>query len=160
MLVTPSIRHCSNKYKLAMEGEKDKEKDEDFEKSERRMKSSSVERDEFSVVAWRLTGIQHSGWGWEDHSTSQERCILHSESFVEVWLCLMEVQPEEHCSSPAWKWQGSGQEVVQHALSERTWSFWCCVVQTCKIEQFLQCSLWRSAGHQRLHQDFWPKLMG
>ncbi len=27
------------------------------------MKSSSVERDEFSVVAWRLTGIQQSGWG-------------------------------------------------------------------------------------------------
>ncbi len=26
-------------------------------------KSSSVERDEFSVVAWRLTGIQQSGWG-------------------------------------------------------------------------------------------------
>ncbi len=25
------------------------------------MKSSSAERDEFSVVAWRLTGIQHSG---------------------------------------------------------------------------------------------------
>ncbi len=25
---------------------------------------------------------------------------LHSESFVEVWLCLMEVQLEEHCSSP------------------------------------------------------------
>ncbi len=24
--------HCSNKYKLAREGEKDKEKDEDFEK--------------------------------------------------------------------------------------------------------------------------------
>ncbi len=38
-----------------------------------RMKSSSVERHEFSGVAWRLTGIQHSGWGWEDHSTSQER---------------------------------------------------------------------------------------
>ncbi len=32
MLVTPSLRHCSNKYKLAREGEKDKEKDEDFEK--------------------------------------------------------------------------------------------------------------------------------
>ncbi len=31
MLVTPSLRHCSNKYKLAREGEKDKEKDEDFE---------------------------------------------------------------------------------------------------------------------------------
>ncbi len=33
-------------------------------------------------------------------------------------------------------------------------------LQTCKIEQSLQCALWRSAGHQRLHQDFWPKLMG
>ncbi len=29
-LVTPSLRHCSNKYKLAREGEKDK--DEDLEK--------------------------------------------------------------------------------------------------------------------------------
>ncbi len=29
---TPSLRHCSNKYKLAREGEKDKEKDEDVEK--------------------------------------------------------------------------------------------------------------------------------
>ncbi len=60
-------------------------------------------------------------------------CLLD----VEFWLCLMEVQPEEHCSSPAWKWQGPGQEVVQHALSERAWSFWCCVVQSCKIEQSL-----------------------
>ncbi len=32
MPITPSLRHCSNKYKLAREGEKDKEKDEDFEK--------------------------------------------------------------------------------------------------------------------------------
>ncbi len=32
MAITPSLRHCSNKYKLAREGEKDKEKDEDFEK--------------------------------------------------------------------------------------------------------------------------------
>ncbi len=30
--MTPSLRHCSNKYMLAREGEKDKEKDEDFEK--------------------------------------------------------------------------------------------------------------------------------
>ncbi len=30
MAITPSLRHCSNKYKLAGEGEKDKEKDEDF----------------------------------------------------------------------------------------------------------------------------------
>ncbi len=29
--ITPSLRHCSNKYKLAREGEK--EKDEDFEKA-------------------------------------------------------------------------------------------------------------------------------
>ncbi len=34
MPITPSLRHCSNKYKLAREGEKDKEKNEDFEKSE------------------------------------------------------------------------------------------------------------------------------
>ncbi len=60
MLITPSLRHCSNKYKLAREGEKDKEKDEDFEKVIFylfnylfifMMKSSRFERDEFSVVA-------------------------------------------------------------------------------------------------------------
>ncbi len=32
MPITPSLRHCSNNYMLAREGEKDKEKDEDFEK--------------------------------------------------------------------------------------------------------------------------------
>ncbi len=32
MPITLSLRHCSNKYKLARDGEKDKEKDEDFEK--------------------------------------------------------------------------------------------------------------------------------
>ncbi len=92
MPLTPSLRHCSNKYKLAREGEKGKEKDEDIKKNIYiyiyiyiyilfnfflfMMKSSSVERlmrlNEFSVVARRLTGIQHSGWGREDHSTSQE----------------------------------------------------------------------------------------
>ncbi len=54
MPLTPSLRHCSNKYKLAREGEKDKEKEEDIEKGKDIvffMKSSSVERDEFSVVA-------------------------------------------------------------------------------------------------------------
>ncbi len=55
MPITPSLRHCSNKYKLAREGEKGKEK-EDIEKGKDffkffMMKSSSVERDEFSVVA-------------------------------------------------------------------------------------------------------------
>ncbi len=60
MPLTPNLRHCSNKYKLAREGEKDK--DEDIEKGKEflffffyffffMMKSSSVERDEFSVVA-------------------------------------------------------------------------------------------------------------
>ncbi len=34
MPITPSLRHCSNKYKLAREGEKDIEKDEDFGKSD------------------------------------------------------------------------------------------------------------------------------
>ncbi len=51
MPITPSLRHCSNKYKLAREGEKDKEKDEDFEKSERRLLfflSSQVELKEMS----------------------------------------------------------------------------------------------------------------
>ncbi len=57
MPITPSLRHCSNKYKLAREGEKDKEKDEDIEKGKDffdfflMMKSSRVERDEFSIVA-------------------------------------------------------------------------------------------------------------
>ncbi len=32
MLIAPSLRHCSNKYKLAREGEKGKEKDDDIEK--------------------------------------------------------------------------------------------------------------------------------
>ncbi len=32
MPLTPSLRRCSNKYKLAREGEKDKDKDEDMEK--------------------------------------------------------------------------------------------------------------------------------
>ncbi len=56
MLVTPSLSHCSNKYKLAREGEKDKGKVFFFclfvfFKNKFRMKSSSAERDEFSVVA-------------------------------------------------------------------------------------------------------------
>ncbi len=86
------------------------------------------------------------------------RCILNH--LWNVWLCMMEVQLEEDCSSPVWKWQGPGQEVVLHALSERAWSFWCCAMQTGKIEQFLQCGLWMSAGHRKLHQDFWLNLMG
>ncbi len=55
MPLTPSLRNC--KYKLAREGEKDREKDEDIEKGKDlllfflMMKSNSVERDEFSVVA-------------------------------------------------------------------------------------------------------------
>ncbi len=35
-------------------------------------------------------------------------------------------------------------------------------MQTYKIEQFLQCGLWKSAGHRKLHEieDFWLNLMG
>ncbi len=53
MPITPSLRHCSNKYMLAREREKDKEKDEDFEKVKVFFFFflSRVERDEFSVVA-------------------------------------------------------------------------------------------------------------
>ncbi len=50
MPITPSLRHCSNKYKLAREGEKD----EDIEKGRIvffMMKSSRVDRDEFSGIA-------------------------------------------------------------------------------------------------------------
>ncbi len=49
VLVTPRLRHCSNKYKLAREGI-----NKDiffFSFGKFRMKSSSVERDEFSAVA-------------------------------------------------------------------------------------------------------------
>ncbi len=51
--LTPRLRHCSNKYKLAREGEKGKEKEKKrfFFCLFFMMKSSSVERDEFSVVA-------------------------------------------------------------------------------------------------------------
>ncbi len=42
------------------------------------MKSSSVERDEFSVVAWRLTGIQQSEWGWEEPGMVNEN-VLESD---------------------------------------------------------------------------------
>ncbi len=53
MLITPSISHCSNEYKLAREGEKDTKKEGIFiiYLFLFMMKSSSVERDEFSVVA-------------------------------------------------------------------------------------------------------------
>ncbi len=41
-------------------------------------------------------------------------CILNHH--VKVWLCMMEVQLEEHCSSPVQKLQVHGQEVVQRAV--------------------------------------------
>ncbi len=46
MPITPSLRHCSNKYKLAREGEKDKEKD--FEKVKGFFLYSQVELKEMS----------------------------------------------------------------------------------------------------------------
>ncbi len=43
MLVTPSLRHCSNKHKLAREEEKEKEKDEDIEKGQVELKEMSFQ---------------------------------------------------------------------------------------------------------------------
>ncbi len=68
------------------------------------MKSSSVERDEFSVVAWNLTGIQHSGWGWEDHSTSQK---WWTRMFWRVILSLSVMVPRGVAHkqiSDFWRW--------------------------------------------------------
>ncbi len=50
MPITPSLRHCSNKYKLAREGEKDTKKDDDFEKVKEFLffSSSQVELKEMS----------------------------------------------------------------------------------------------------------------
>ncbi len=48
MAITLSLRHCSNKYKLAREGEKEKEKDEDFEKVNFFFLCSQVELKEMS----------------------------------------------------------------------------------------------------------------
>ncbi len=54
------------------------------------MKSSDDGRDEFSDVAWKLSGIQHPGCGWEVHSTSQERWM---KTFWRVILCLSLMTP-------------------------------------------------------------------
>ncbi len=67
MLVIPSLRHCSNKYKLAREGINKEKTVLLF-----RMKSSSVERDEFSVVALKIDRDPAFRMGGEDHSTGQE----------------------------------------------------------------------------------------
>ncbi len=51
------------------------------------MKSSDDRSDEFPGVAWKLSGIQHSGWGWEVHSTSQERWMKMFWKVIFVPLC-------------------------------------------------------------------------
>ncbi len=43
-----------------------------------------------SGVAWKLSGIHRSGWGWEVHSTSQERWM---KMFWRVILCLSVMAP-------------------------------------------------------------------
>ncbi len=78
MLVTQSLRHCSNKYKLAREGEK--EKDEDIEKVKEffsfffffMIKSSKVERDEFSCCL-KIDRDPPFRMGGGDHSRNGER---------------------------------------------------------------------------------------
>ncbi len=93
MPITLSLRHCSNKYKLAREGEK--EKDEDFEKSESFFFFlwSQVELKEMSfqllLENWR---IQHSGWGWNNAlyfiSNKWPLTSSHSFFFSPIPLCL------------------------------------------------------------------------
>ncbi len=90
MLVIQSPRHCSEQI-LARQGEV-KGKTAKLRKESKgfffcffMMKSSDYGRDEFSGVAWKLSGIQHSGWGWEVHSTSQERWM---KTFWRLILCL------------------------------------------------------------------------
>ncbi len=46
----------------------------------------------------------------------KERCDMVNFMLVDVWSCMMEVQLEEHRSSPVYKWKGPGQEVVLHAV--------------------------------------------
>ncbi len=43
-----------------------------------------------SGVAWKLSGIHRSGWGWEVHSTSQERWM---KTFWRVILSLSVMAP-------------------------------------------------------------------
>ncbi len=54
MPITPSLRHCSNKYKLAREGEKDKEKDEDFEKKCLKKKKKLCSQVELKEMSFQL----------------------------------------------------------------------------------------------------------
>ncbi len=56
-----------------------------------KMKSRDDRRDEFSSVAWKLSGIQQSRWGWEVHSTSQERWM---KMFWKAILCLSVMAPQ------------------------------------------------------------------
>ncbi len=60
MPITPSLRHCSNKYKLAREGEKDKEKDEDFGSFFFVFLSSQVELKEKEFYFKQMEGIMET----------------------------------------------------------------------------------------------------
>ncbi len=75
MPLTSSLRHCSNKYKLAREGEK--EKDEDLEKVKEVfwggvMKSSKEMSFQLLLEDWQGSSIPDGGGGGGDHSTGQE----------------------------------------------------------------------------------------
>ncbi len=79
------------------------------------------------VASARKREVQH-GLFW---ARWRPVVMLHSESFVEVWLYLQEVQPEEHYSSPAEMtraWTRSCAEVVLFIqLSDDKSSFdWFC----------------------------------
>ncbi len=117
------------------------------------MKSSSVERDEFSVVAWRLTAIQHSGWGWEDHSTSQERW---TRMFWRVILSLSVMAPRGVAHSQISDfWKGCRFVIV--SLSRRVLSLWLFYMQASVSWTWCELQLVASASRQR---EVWCALLG
>ncbi len=93
MLVIQISRHCSEQI-LARQWEV---KGKSAKLMDREQSQVMTEEITFQGVAWKLSGIQHSGQGWEVnsmkvqvHSTSQERWITVNENVLEsdfVPLC-------------------------------------------------------------------------
>ncbi len=86
MPITPSLRHCSNKYKLAREGEKEKEKDEDFEKV----------KVQFFFCCWGQWNTD-GGLGEQMDGNACVRSESHSPANTEHW-------PPAHSHPSAFMW--------------------------------------------------------